>query len=205
FKFFYQYQRKYLSLAIAAGVLLLVGVLLTLPMPLVTRYLIDNIIPSGDLGDLNLLCLLLLAALLLAQGSGFFYRYLIIKFKSRVHLDLERDIYFHVQELPLRYFSRRPSGYILSRIGEVSATEAVMADTFFNILRDIITMLVGAFFMLKFHFKLGMIALIILPFFILSLKVFHKKIKEINKLLKEENAQYTGKLEKNINAIEKIK
>lgn len=38
-----------------------------------------------------------------------------------------------------------------------------------------------------------------------ALKIFHPKIKEINKLLKEEKAEYTGRLEKNINAIEKIK
>lgn len=204
-KFFYDYQRKYLSLAIGAGVLMFINVLLTLPMPLVTRYLIDNIIPSGDFQALNLMCLLLLGVIFLGQGGTFFYRYLTIKYKARIHFDLERDLYLHVQELPMSYFSRRPSGYILSRIGEVSATEAVMADTFFNILRDFITMLVGAVLILKFHLVLGLVSLLVLPFFILSIKVFHKRIKEINKQLKEENAQYTGKLEKNINSIEKIK
>lgn len=204
-RFFFDYQRKYLSLAIGAGVLLLINVLLQLPMPLVTRYLIDNIIPNRDFNALNLLCLLLLGIILLGQGSAFFYRYLIVKYNARVHFDLERDLYFHVQELPMSYFSKRPSGYILSRINEVSSVEAVMANTFLNILRDIITMIVGAVLILNLHLKLGLFSLFVLPFFILSIKAFHKKIKEINKRLKEETAQYTGKLEKNINAIEKIK
>jgi len=204
-KFFYSYQRKYLPLAIAAGVLLLINVLLTLPMPLVTRYLIDHIIPSGNLGELNLLCGLLVTAILLNQGVAYFYRYLIIKYKARVNFDLEQDLYFHIQELPMGYFSKRSSGYILSRIGEVSATEAVMADTFFNILKDIVTMIVGAVFMLKYHLTLSLVSFIVLPFFIFSLKFFHKRIKAINKELKEENALYTGTLEKNITAIEKIK
>lgn len=204
-KFFYNYQRKYLGLAIGAGVLLLINVLLQLPMPLVTRYLIDNIIPTRDFKALNILCLLLLGVILLGQGAAFFYRYLIVKYNARVHFDLERDLYFHVQELPMSYFSKRPSGYILSRIGEVSSVETVMANTFLNILRDIITMIVGAVLILKLHFKLGLFSLFVLPFFVFSIKAFHKKIKEINKQLKEENAQYTGKLEKNINSIEKIK
>ena len=204
-KFFYNYQRKYLPLAIVAGVLLLINVLLTLPMPLVTRYLIDHIIPSGNLGDLNLLCGLLVTAIMLNQGVAYFYRYLIIKYKARVNFDLEQDLYFHIQELPMNYFSKHSSGYILSRIGEVSATEAVMADTFFNILKDLITMIVGAVFMLKYHLTLSLVSFIVLPFFIFSLKFFHKRIKAINKELKEENALYTGTLEKNITAIEKIK
>lgn len=204
-KFFYNYQRKYLPLAIGAGVLLLINVLLTLPMPLVTRYLIDHIIPSGNLQHLNLLCALLLTAILLNQGVAYFYRYLIIKYKARVNFDLEQDLYFHIQELPMSYFSKRPTGYILSRIGEVSATEAVMADTFFNISKDVITMIVGAVFMLKYHLTLSLVSFIVLPFFIFALKFFHKRIKEINKKLKEENALYTGTLEKNLTAIEKIK
>ncbi|UCH96541.1 MAG: ABC transporter ATP-binding protein [Candidatus Aminicenantes bacterium] len=204
-KFFFNYQRKYLALAIGAGVLMLINVLMMLPMPLVTRYLIDKIIPRGDFQALNLLCLLLLGVILLGQVSAYFYRYQTVKYKSRIHFDLERDLYLHVQELPMSYFSRRPSGYILSRIGEVSATEAVMADTFFNILKDFITMLVGAVLILRFHLVLGLVSLLVLPFFILSIKIFHKRIKEINKQLKEENAQYTGKLETNINSIEKIK
>lgn len=204
-RFYYNYQRKYVSLAVGAGILLFISVLLTLPMPLVTRYLIDNIIPSRNLKELNLLCFLLLIAILLNQGTAYFYRYLIVKYKVKVHFDLERDLYLHIQELPMSYFARRPSGYILSRIGEVSATEAVMADTFFSIFKDIITMIVGAVLILKYHLLLGLVSMIVLPFFVLSLKAFHKKIKDLNKELKEENAQYTGKLERNINSIEKIK
>lgn len=204
-KFFYNYQRKYLSIAIGAGLLLLINVLLTLPMPLVTKHLIDFIIPSGNFQNLNLLCALLLTAVLVNQGVAYFYRYLIIKYKARIHFDLEQDLYLHIQELPMSYFSKRPSGYLLSRIGEISATEAVMADAFFNILKDLVTMIVGVFFMLKYHLTLSLVSFFVLPFFIFSLKFFHKRIKEINKKLKEENAQYTGKLEKNLTAIEKIK
>ena len=204
-KFFYNYQKKYVSLAIGAGILLFINVIMQLPMPLVTRYLIDNIIPTRDFKALNLMSLLLLGVLLISQVSAYYLRYLTVRFDARVHLDLERDLYFHVQELPMSYFARRPSGYILSRIGEVSSVEAIMADTFLYMLRDIITILVGAVLILKLHLMLGLVSLFVLPFFILSLKAFHKKIKEINKQLKEENAQYTGKLERNINSIEKIK
>jgi len=205
FMFFYSYQRKYLSLAVGAGILLFINVIMQLPMPLVTRYLIDTIIPARDFKALNLLCLLLLGIIVLSQFSAYFMRYLTVRYNARVHLDLERDLYFHVQELPMSYFSRRPSGYILSRIGEVSSVEAIMADTFLYVLRDVITILVGAVLILKLHLVLGLVSLFVLPFFILSLKAFHKKIKEINIQLKEESAQYTGKLERNINSIEKIK
>ncbi|MCP4146856.1 MAG: ABC transporter ATP-binding protein [bacterium] len=204
-RFFYNYQKKYYLLAIGIGILLFINVVLTLPMPLVTRFLIDKVIPSRDFALLNMMCLLLLGVILFAQLSAFSMRYLTLKYKARIHYDLEKELYYHVQDLPMNYFARRPSGYILSRIAEVSSVEAVMADTFLLILRDIVTMLVGAFFILRYNLVLGIVSLGMLPFFIFSIKAFHKKIKGVNKKLHEESAQYTGKLEQNINSIEKIK
>jgi subfamily B ATP-binding cassette protein MsbA len=205
FKFFFSYQKKYLHIAIGTAFLLLMNVLLQLPMPLVTRYLIDNIIPKKDFKALNILCIALLIIIVLRLLSNYFMQYLISKYKARVRFDMERDLYLHIQELPIQYFTRKKSGYILARISEVSSVESVMADTFLFILRDVITILVGAVLILKLHFHLGVVSLLLLPFFIYSIKVFHKKIKSINKELREENAQYTGKLEKNIDAVEKIK
>jgi ATP-binding cassette subfamily B protein len=204
-RFFFNYQKKYLGIAIGAGVLLFINVMLQLPMPLITRYVIDNVIPTKNFKTFNIICFLLLGIILISQLSDYFMKLLIIKCKANVHYDLERDLYFHVQELPISYFSKQAPGYILSRINEVSSMEAVMADTFFFILKDVITILVGAVFILSMHFILGLVSLFVLPLFILSIKTFHKKIKGINKRLREENAQYVGIMEKNINSIEKIK
>ena len=203
--FFFSYQKKYLHIVIGTAFLLLMNVLLQLPMPLVTRYLIDNIIPSKDFKALNILCIVLLIIILVRLTSNYFMQYLIAKYKLKVRFDMERDLYLHIQELPLKFFTQRKSGYILSRISEVSDVESVMADTFLYILRDVITIVVGAVLILRLHFHLGIVSLLLLPFFIYSIKVFHEKIKSINKKLREENAQYTGKLEKNIDAVEKIK
>lgn len=204
--FFFNYQKKYIPLAIVIGIILFVNVILIqLPMPLIIRHFIDHILPSKDFSQLNLLCLVLLGAIILGLSSGLYMQFLIIKYKSKVHYDLERSLYQHIQELPMKYFARRPSGYILSRIGEISSVEQIMADTVLNALKDFVAMIIVSVLILQLHTKFGLIALIILPFFILSVKIFHKPIKEINKKSSEAYAQYTGKLEKNINSIEKIK
>ncbi len=205
FKFFLSYQKPYIGLALFEGILLLINVLLQLPMPLVTKYLIDNMIPSRDFKALNLLCIALLLIILMRQGSGYLMRVLISKYKTRIHFDLEKDLYLHIQQLQLNFFTSKPSGYILGRISEVSSAESLMADTFLSVLRDFLTLAVGTVLILKLHLKLGIVSLAILPFFILSLKIFHKKLKELNRTLREERAKYFGKIEKNINSIEKIK
>lgn len=158
-RFFFRYQRKHLRLAIGIGGLILLDVLFTLPMPLVTRYLIDDVRLSRNFSTLHWLCAALLGVILLGQFFSYLLRYFTAKYNARVHLALETDLYYHVQELPLSYFSRRSSGYILSRISEVSSVEAIMADTFFSILKEVIRMVVVAVIILKLHFLLGLVSL----------------------------------------------
>ncbi len=190
---------------IGASILLLLNVLLQLPMPLATRYLIDKIIPSRNFKALNLLCLTLLGIILLRQVIGYLMKVLTARYKAKVHFDLERDLYLHIQELPLNFFNSKASGYIMGRISEVSSAETFMAETFLSVSKELLTLIVGIVLILKLHFKLGMVSILILPFFILSLTTFHRKLKEINRILREEIAKYYGKLERNINSIEKIK
>ncbi|MCK4762828.1 MAG: ABC transporter ATP-binding protein [Candidatus Aminicenantes bacterium] len=204
-KFFLTFQKPYVHLAAAAGVLLLINVLLQLPMPLITRHLIDKIIPSKNFEALNIFCIVLIGFILIRQLSNFGMRMIILKYKLKVRFDLERDLYLNMQELPLIFFIKRQTGYLLSRVSEISSIEAFMADTFLRIAKDILTLIVGAILILKLHFKLGIFCLSVLPFFVLSITYFHKKLRDVNKILHEKSAEYTGKLEQNLSAIEKIK
>lgn len=204
-KFFFSFQRKYQYLAVFAAIILLINVLLQLPMPLITRYLIDIIIPAKNFAALNFLSLGLFGIIIFRQAIGYLMEYLLAKYKAKVRFDLEQALYMHIQTLPLDYFNKKQSGYILSRISEVSSIESVMADTFLYILRDTLTIIVGAVLILSMHFQLGIISLLILPLFVYSLKFFHHKIKDINTILRESSAKYYGKVERNITAMEKIK
>jgi ABC-type bacteriocin/lantibiotic exporter with double-glycine peptidase domain len=203
--FFLAYQRPYVFWAIGAGFLLLITVLLKLPSPLITRYLIDTIIPQKDFNSLHFLCILLLVLIIVSNVATLIMRLLFAKYKAKVHYRVEKDIYKHIQTLPLSFFTSKSSGYIMSRISELAAVDMVMADTFLFGIRDFITIVTGIVLVLNLHFKLGLFSVIVLPIFIFSIRVFYPKIKRVNKKQKEYRAKYLGKLEKNINSIEKIK
>ncbi len=203
--FFLAYQKPYISAIITAGILLLFNVLLQLPAPLITKYLIDNVIPSKDFHLLHVFSLLFIGLVVLKQLSGYFLKIVLVKYNSNVFFDMADSLYRHIQQLPLNFFNKRHSGYMISRINEIASAESLMAETFLNILRDILTLLTGAIVILKMHFILGIISLGCLPFFILSLKYFHSKIKSIKKIMHEQNALYYAKIERNLNSIEKIK
>ena len=50
-------------------------------------------------------------------------------FEQRVIFDLRRDLYSHIQTLPLRWFDNRPTGDLMTRILEdVNSVERVLID-----------------------------------------------------------------------------
>ncbi|MCP4149697.1 MAG: ABC transporter ATP-binding protein [bacterium] len=203
--FFWKYQKSYKLVAVGAAAALVLTELLRLPMPFITRYLIDDVIPSADFGLLHLFCGLLLLSMVIKQVALYILRILLITFKTKVHRDIELDLYLHIQELPMSFFIKNPPGYLLSRISETSSANALMADTLMFLIKDFLTMIVGIIAILYLHLTIGLMTLAVLPFFIFSLNYFHGKLKALNKILYEKSAKYTEKLEKNLHSIEKIK
>lgn len=115
-RFFLSFQRPYVSWGILSGLLVLIDVLLLVPMPMVTRYLIDHIIPSGSFLQLHLLCLILVIVLLLKQVSSWFLKYFVMKYKTSAQFDTEAALIDHIQRLPLNFFNRNSVGYLLARL-----------------------------------------------------------------------------------------
>jgi len=203
--FFLKYQKPYLKKGMVISGLLLFNVCLTLPMPLIARYLIDKVIATKNYSTLNRLCIILFLLIVALQVSRYFSYILLAKYKALVRYDLEKELYLHIQKLPISFFSNKKTGYIMERISEISSADILMVETIVDITKNIITFLIGAFLILKFHLKLGLISLSVLPLFVYSMKRFHKILKSISLRLLEAEANYKGKLERNINSIERIK
>ncbi len=204
-KFFIYYQKRYIKIILGALMVLLLSVALKLPTPLITKHLIDKIIPSGDYSALHQLCLLLFGLILMHNIAQLFLKIILARYSVAIRKAIETDFYKHLQKLPMKYFLNNQSGYIVSRVNEIANTEQVMASTMVQIIRDVVTMIVGAYLILKMNLEIGLVSLIILPLFIYSIKAFHGRIKKINIAINEERAKYLGKLERNVSAIERIK
>ncbi len=204
-KFFLRYQKPHLKTGVIIGCLLLLNVLLRLPMPLVARFMIDKVIISKDFKTLNFLSIGLFFFILFSQITRYIARVMLAKYKASIRYEMENDLYLHIQKLPMNYFSDKKTGYIMERMSELSSADILMVETIVDIIKNVLTFLTGLILLLKLHLLIGIISVSVLPFFIYAIKKFHKKLKYVNMELYEAGANYQGKLECNINSIERIK
>ncbi|MBI2323005.1 MAG: ABC transporter ATP-binding protein, partial [Chloroflexi bacterium] len=153
---------------IALAVLcVLVNALLGVLPPLLIKQAIDDAIPRGDLWQLHLLALGMIAVPLLAGLIGVAQNYLNTLVGQQVMFDLRSQLYEHLQRLSLRFFTGTRAGEITSRLtNDVAGIQNVVTTTLSGIVTNAVVLLSTIVVIVTLDWRLALLALAILPLFI---------------------------------------
>ncbi len=202
-KLLYTYLKRYKLWALLGAFFMITGVILLIPTPLLTMYLIDTVLPKSDISMLTYICLLCILILILNGVCNNFQNYYFNKFNYKVIFDIQLDILEVFQLTSSQYRQQKQTGYLMSRINDdPNRLQNLFADTYISILKDFITLIIGSSIIFVLHWKLALISLILLPIFIYTLQKFGKKIKNISATLFEYNAQFVKKLQESISLLD---
>ena len=117
-KRFLLYLRGYGGQMALSVVLVLAVTILTLPYPLIIKSMLDDALPNKDMDLLFLLMALFLGTFLLRGALGYLYRYVLQRMGMRITCDLRKDLFAHLQTLSVKYYDKRHTGAIASRISD---------------------------------------------------------------------------------------
>ena len=153
--------------------------ILKLPTPLITKRIIDNSLPNKNLQELIVLILVVFGVLIFMRTVGYFQGLLFYKINTKIVLDIRLDLLKKINKLPLKINRKYGTGYLISRINDdTGRLRSLFADTFISIANDILTFLVGLIAIFLIHWKLAIVSVAILPFFVLSTIYFSRIIRE---------------------------
>jgi ABC-type multidrug transport system fused ATPase/permease subunit len=159
------YLKRYPMLAIATLACAIVGTLMMIVPPAATKYILDDVINGHHPERLLPLLILVGFAMLVQRGLDYLRLLLNNTFEQKVIFDLRRDLYSHIQTLPLRWFDNRPTGDLMTRILEdVSSVERVLIDGIEKgtvAILQIVVVVAGMFYLST---KLALVALAPVPF-----------------------------------------
>ena len=159
------YLKRYPMLAIATLACAIVGTLMMIVPPAATKYILDDVINGHHPERLLPLLILVAFAMLVQRGLDYLRLLLNNTFEQKVIFDLRRDLYSHIQTLPLRWFDNRPTGDLMTRILEdVSSVERVLIDGIEKgtvAILQIVVVVAGMFYLST---KLALVALAPVPF-----------------------------------------
>jgi ATP-binding cassette subfamily B protein len=161
----FAYLKRYPLLASGMLACAIIGTLMLIVFPLVTKQVLDVVIHQHHPEKLMPLVLLAVIAALLQNGLNSLRLVLNNTFEQRVIFDLRSDLYSHIQLLPLRWFDNRATGDLMTRLLEdVTAVERVLIDGIEQGIVAVLTMVVALAWMCYVSFKLTLFALSPVPF-----------------------------------------
>lgn len=206
FRRFLGFLRPHWKLGLIGGGIMLVSVGLQLPMPLLTMYLIDHVVADAQVGMLHLIGASLLVFLLLKSVAAYWQSYTLQAFRNRVIFDVRRRLFLHLERLPLSFFGNKRVGYLTSRIsGDVTRVQGLLADTLLNAVRHVITLMVGVGLVFWLNWKLALVTVSILPFFVYWIKRLNPKVRRLRRRVQEEYGNVTGDLLETLSNIYLVK
>ena len=125
----FAYLKRYPLLAVGTLSCAIVGTLMVVVFPAVTKVVIDEVLVKGRGERLTSLVLIAAGAFVLQHGLNALRIILNNTFEQKVIFDLRSDLYSHIQMLPLRWFDNRATGDLMTRILEdVNSVERMLID-----------------------------------------------------------------------------
>jgi ATP-binding cassette, subfamily B, bacterial MsbA len=135
--------------------------------------------------DANMLYLLPLAIIFLFIFKGVFeygQSYLMNYVGLRVVADLREKLYNHLQTLSLSFFTRTPTGVLISRIThDVNLMQGSVSNTITGLLKDLFTIIGLTGVVFYRNWKLAIIAFLIFPLAIIPIKEFGKRLRKFSR------------------------
>ncbi len=180
---FIKYYNPYKKLFILDLIAAFLFALCDLVYPMITRNIMDDVVPNKDLRMLVVFGIALVVIFIFKACLSYFMQYWGHVVGVRMQADMRSDVITHLQKLPNEYYNNNKSGVIMSRIVNDLMDISELAHHGPEDLFISIVMLVGSFFILiDINVTLTLIIFAILPFVIWFSLAQRKKM---NKAFKE--------------------
>jgi ATP-binding cassette, subfamily B, bacterial len=171
--------KLWLSLFLLATVL---DALITVVNPLLLGAIIDKGILGHDLAIVIGLASAVAAVAIFDAFLGFANRWYSSRIGEGLIYDLRTEVFSHVQEQPIAFFTRAQTGSLVSRLNsDVIGAQQAITSTMSSVVSNILT--VGAILVTMFllSWQISLIALVLIPLFLLPARRVGRRLQRLTR------------------------
>src|SRR5882762_5506710 len=202
----FAYLKRYPWLAAGTLACAIVGTLMVIVFPSVTKWIIEDVVRANRPDKLLPLILLATVAFLVQHLFNSLRIILNNIFEQKVIFDLRSDLYSHIQLLPLRWFDNRATGDLMTRVIEdVNSVERMLIDGIEQGVVAILQVVIVLSVMFYFNAKLALMALIPFPLLIAGALTYTLTAHRRYRLQRRAASAMNALLHDNLSGIRQIK
>jgi ABC-type multidrug transport system fused ATPase/permease subunit len=195
---------------------LLIGIVkfgIPLLLPIVIKYVIDDIIGSGTMTATEkkdqlywLIGMMLILFVIVRYPVEYYRQYFAQWTGSKILYDIRDRLFAHIQQLSFKYYANTRAGEVISRIiNDVEQTKNFVITGLMNVWLDAATIVIAAAIMMTMDVKLTLVALIVFPFYALSVKYFFGNLRRLTRVRSQALAEVQSHLHERVQGMPVIK
>jgi ATP-binding cassette subfamily B protein len=152
---------------------------LELAPPYLTKIVIDQYIPSGDLSGLGLIAVVFFATLVGSFTLEYLQTWMLQTIGQRIMRDLRMQVHGHLQRLDLRYYDRNPVGRLMTRVTtDVDVLNELFTSGVVSVFGDLFTLAGITCVLLWLDWRLALVAFSVLPLIAIVTQWFRTNVRE---------------------------
>lgn len=194
---------------------LLIGIVkfgIPLLLPILIKYVIDDII-GGSMSAADkkeqlywLIGLMLILFVIVRYPVEYYRQYFAQWTGSKILYDIRDRLFAHIQQLSFKYYANTRAGEVISRvINDVEQTKNFVITGLMNVWLDAATIVIAAAIMLTMDVKLTLVALVVFPFYALSVKYFFGNLRRLTRVRSQALAEVQSHLHERVQGMPVIK
>ncbi|GFD91485.1 bacteriocin cleavage/export ABC transporter [Alteromonas sp. KUL156] len=165
----------------------------------------DYVLVGGNTKLLNLLSIIMLALLAVQIIIGVYKDVFLIKTGQQIDARLILGYYKHLLKLPQQFFDTMRVGEIISRINDAVKIRTFINGVSLSLTVNILILFFSFGLMFMYHWKLALIMLLVIPFYLTVYFIINKLNKKTERKIMERSADLESQLVESLNSVGTIK
>lgn len=173
---------------------------LALVPPLAFRSIIDRAIPRADRSLITWLAALVVTAALADAGLAILQRWCSARIGEGLIYDLRVALFAKVQRMPIAFFTRTQTGALTSRLNsDVVGAQTAVTSTLGSVVSNVVVLVTTLAAMVALEWRLTLLALVVLPLFIVPAKRVGRRLQKISRDQMSWNAEMHSQMTERFN------
>jgi len=179
---------------------LIADAFLTIATPLLLRELIDNGVIPKDRAVVTTMAIAVAVLAILTAAVNIVVRWISAKIGEGLIYDLRSQVFRHVQEQSIAFFTRTQTGALISRVNsDVIGAQRAFTSTFSGIISNVLTLILVVGTMLALSWQITVASLLLLPIFLAPTKWIGGRLQGYTRDSFEINAEMSSTMTERFN------
>ena len=194
------YARPYRAYVWMFLITLVFASLLSVAQPLLFRRIIDQGITVQDAHVVTVTAIIIAVLAIIDSGVGLIGRYFSSRIGEGLIYDLRTEVYSHVQEQSIAFFTRAQTGALISRLNsDVMGAQQAFTSTLGGVIGNLISLTIVLTTMFILSWQVTVVSLVLVPLFLLPARWMGRKLQALTRRQMSLNSDMSAQMSERFN------